>query len=873
MIGAIRHWIVFATGLLGLALLLTWLFVRADAVSPHAHYRYLASLRSLQQADVELNAAVLASRAGLLLNYDAIARHLEAIRTHVRAIDELPDFLPAPRRPALVAMAREIDELQKRKEERVDAFRRGNAVLRNSADYFPRAIEEFMRTLPPDSRPHVELGGYFRGVLDLGRDTQPRVVAELRTLTERLAVMPLPPASRRALDHLLVHGRVILERHPEIADLTREILQLPTAELNERLTRLYTAAHEDAQDIAAVYRLFLYAVALLLIVHVVWAYLRIERDQRELAAAHRALVERYEAQRATEERLRLFATVFSSATEGMTITDAANRIVAVNPAFTQITGYAEHEALGQTPALLNSGRHDRDYYRQMWAELQGTGKWRGEIWNRRKDGATYPEWLSITAVRDDAGRATHFIGIFSDITERKETEARIQHLAHHDALTGLPNRLLLDDRVEQALLKSKRSAKTTAILFLNLDRFKNINETLGHEIGDELLVQAAKRGATALRETDTLARHGGDAFIAVLPELDQPQDATLIARKLMQSFAAPYRLAGHDLTVTASIGIALGPGDGENASDLLRNAETAMYRAKQEGRNTFRYYSADMNFASLGELLLEAHLRSALDRGELLMHYQPKIDAASGALIGAEALMRWQHPEHGTIPPARFIPLAEECGLIPALGAWALHSVCRQLREWLDAGLAPVPVAVNVSAAQFAQQDVPATVAAALAASALPAELLELELTESLLMHDTELTAAALDKLNGMGVRMSIDDFGTGYSSLSYLRRFPVQTLKIDRAFVKDIDASGEPVKLAAAIIALAHGMNLRVVAEGVETEAQRDYLAGHGCDEFQGFLFAQPLPVDDFAGRLADPCARGLSPSPGAAGRIFNGN
>ena len=873
MMRAVRHWLVFAAGLFGLALLLTWLFLRADAVSPYAHYRYLASLRSLQQADVELNAAVLASRAGLLLNYDAIARHLEAIRAHVRAIEELPDFVPAERRAALRAEAREIAALQERKAERVDAFRRGNAVLRNSADYFPRAVEEFLRTLPPTARPHIDFGGYFRGVLDIGRDTQPRVVAELRALGTRLAAMPLPPASRQALDHLLVHGGVILERHPEIAALTRDILQLPTAERNERLTRLYTAAHESAQEIAAVYRLFLYAVALLLIAYVVWAYLRIERDQRELEKTHRALIERYEAQRAAEERLRLYATVFSSATEGMTITDAANRIVAVNPAFTQITGYAEHEALGQTPALLNSGRHDRDYYRQMWAELESTGKWRGEIWNRRKDGATYPEWLSITAVRDDAGRTTHFIGIFSDITERKETEARLQHLAHHDALTGLPNRLLLDDRVEQALLKSKRSAKITAILFLDIDRFKNINETLGHEIGDELLVQAAKRGTAALRETDTLARHGGDAFIAVLPELDQPQDATLIARKLMQALAPPYRLAGHDLTVTASIGIALSPGDGESATDLLRNAEAAMYRAKQEGRNTFRYYSADMNFASLGELLLEAHLRSALDRGELLMHYQPKIDAASGALIGAEALMRWNHPEHGTIPPARFIPLAEECGLIPALGEWALFAVCRQQREWLDAGFTPVPVAVNVSAAQFAQQDVPATVAAALAASELPAELLELELTESLLMHDTDLTAAALDTLNGMGVRMSIDDFGTGYSSLSYLRRFPVQALKIDRAFVNDIDACGEPVKLAAAIIALAHGMSLRVVAEGVETDVQRDYLVSHGCDEFQGFLFDQPLPAGDFVARLAAPRARGLSPSPGAAGRIRNGN
>jgi diguanylate cyclase (GGDEF)-like protein/PAS domain S-box-containing protein len=852
MTHTMRRRVAFAAGLIALTLLLTWLFLRADAVSPHAHYRYLASLRSLQQADVELNAAVLASRAGLLQNYDSVARHLDAIRGLTRAIAELPEFLAADRRAPLLAKAREITAIHQRKADLIDGFRRGNAVLRNSADYFPRAVDEFLGHLPPDSRPHVDYGGYFRGVLNLGRGTDPQLVAELRAKTERLAALPLPPAQRAALDHLLVHGRVIIERHPEVDNLTRAILQLPTAERHEELTRLYADAHGRAQDAAAFFRLLLYAVALLLVAYVVWAYLRIERDRSELVRTHQALVERYEAQRRAEERLRLFATVFSNATEGMTITDAANRIVAVNPAFSEITGYAEHEALGQTPALLNSGRHDHDYYRQMWAELDSSGKWRGEIWNRRKDGAIYPEWLSISAVRDDGGRTTHFIGIFSDITERKETERRIQHLAHHDALTGLPNRLLLDDRVEQALLKSKRAGTITALLFLDIDRFKNINETLGHEIGDELLVQAGKRGAEALRETDTLARHGGDAFVAVLPELEQPQDASLIARKLMQAFARPYRLAGHELTVTASIGIALAPEDGDNASNLLRNAETAMYRAKEEGRNTFRYYSADMNFASLGELLLEAHLRSALDRGELLMHYQPKVDASSGALIGAEALMRWQHPEHGMIQPGRFITLAEECGLIAPMGEWALHAVCRQLREWLDAGLDPVPVAVNVSAQQFVQQDVAAVVAGALAAHRIPPELLELEMTESLLMKNAEHTAAVLGTLRGMKIRMAIDDFGTGYSSLSYLKKFPVQTLKIDRSFVMDIDTRGESVKLAAAIIALAHGMELGVVAEGVETEAQRDYLVSHGCDQFQGFLFDRPLPAEEFARRLA---------------------
>lgn len=835
------------------ALLLTGLFLRADAISPQAHYSYLSHLRSLAQADVELNAAVLASRTGLLLNYDVHARSIAEIGSQARAIAALPDYVTAAQRAALLDEVQEIAAIHQRKANLVDAFRRNNSVLRNSADYFPRAVEAFEALpLPPNARPYGDYDRYIQGVLNLARDAAPQRIAELRASQARLAALPLPPAARQALDRLLTHGRIILERQPEVDRLARAILELPTDERVERLTRLYNAAHESAQKTASVYRTLLYAVALLLAALILWAFLRIERNRRDLAQAHRDLNERYAAQRAAEARLRLYATVFSSASEGITITDAATHIVAVNPAFSEITGYAEQEVIGKTPALLSSGRQSRDFYRQMWIELDSLGMWRGEIWNRRKDGAIYLEWLSISAVRDDAGRTTHYIGIFSDITERKESEQRFQHLIQHDALTGLPNRLLLFDRIGQALLQSKRTGTITALLFLGIDRFKNINDTFGHEIGDELLMQVSKRCAATLHETDTLARHGGDAFVAVLPELKQAHDATLIAHKLKQACSLPYQLAGHELTVTASIGIALAPQDGEDASTLLRNAEAAMYRAKQEGRDTSRFYKTGMNFASLSELLLETNLRTALDRGELLLYYQPKVDAASGALIGAEALMRWQRPEHGMILPSRFIALAEECGLIASLGEWALREVCRQQRVWLDAGLRAVPVAVNVSAPQFAHQDVAAVVASALATHDIPPELLELEMTESLLMKNAEHTVAVLNLLHDMKIRIAIDDFGTGYSSLSYLKKFPVHALKIDRVFVKDIDADGESVKLAAAIIALAHSMALHVVAEGVETEAQRDYLAAHGCDQFQGFLFDRPLPAEEFAQRLA---------------------
>jgi diguanylate cyclase (GGDEF)-like protein len=424
-------------------------------------------------------------------------------------------------------------------------------------------------------------------------------------------------------------------------------------------------------------------------------------------------------------------------------------------------------------------------------------------------------------------------------------------MAHHDVLTGLPNRLLLEDRVSQAMLKSKRSSRPMALIFIDLDRFKNINDTLGHDVGDQLLVQAAQRGLSVLRDTDTLSRQGGDEFVVVLPELEHRQDAMHVARKILAALCQPYLLAGHELTVSGSAGIALYPDDGQTVSELLRKADAAMYRAKEEGRNTFRFFSSEINTASLGELLLENDLYGALERGELVMYYQPKVDAISGELVGAEALMRWNHHERGLVPPTVFIPMAEENGMINIFGEWAIRTVCAQQRAWLDAGLAAVPVAVNISAHQFAH-DLPQIVARALAEFALPASMLELELTESLLMRNASRATLVLENLRRMQINVAIDDFGTGYSSLSYLKQFPVQVLKIDRSFVCEIDEDGEQVRLASAIIAMAHQLDLAVVAEGVETECQRDYLRQHGCDQFQGYLFGKPQPAAELGRLLA---------------------
>ncbi|MDR2838377.1 MAG: EAL domain-containing protein [Azonexus sp.] len=842
--------LVRAGGIILLIALLGVLFIRAEPISSKSHYAYLESLYRVQRTDAKLSAAVLASYSRLLHNYDLLARYLADIRTEEATLRNIPDGLPQTTRETLQFLVEQLMESQRDKERDINLFERGNSVLRNSQTHFPEAAEAVMRQT---SRQLPELRHFLHNIMALStgipvtdRESLKRQLSELRRLHPQ-------GGKDQSIYYLLAHAEQIIERQPEVDILVKSILDPTSRTLLDDVLRVYTDGYEETQRLASSYRLVLYFVTLLLVAYALYALYRFERDRRQLATAHDELADRYAAQQAAERQLRLYATVFTHAAEGMAITDTQSRIIAVNPAFKAITGYAAEEVIGQTPAVLQSGQQGGDFYRAMWTDLLTHGHWQGEIFNRHKSGHIVPEWLSITAVPDNQGATAHYVGIFTDISERKESEERIRHMAHHDVLTGLPNRLLLEDRATQAIRQSKRHGKLLALVFIDLDRFKNINDTLGHEIGDQLLIQAAQRGLGVLRESDTLSRQGGDEFVVILPELERPEDAVLAVKKLLLALSRPYQLAGHELTVTGSAGIALYPDHGHDVSELLRKADAAMYQAKAEGRNTWCLFSADVGRTSLGELVLENDLYGAMERGELLMYYQPKIDTASGKLAGMEALMRWRHPERGMVSPGTFIPIAEANGLIKNFDTWALHAVCAQQRAWLDAGLTAVPVAVNLSAQQFADHNLPQLVADTLAAYRLPARLIELELTESLLMKNAGRAADVLEKLNQLDIRVAIDDFGTGYSSLSYLKQFPVQVLKIDRSFVRGIDEDGEPVKLAAAIIAMAHELNLEVVAEGVEKEYQRDYLSRHGCDLLQGYLFGHPQPAADLVPLLAD--------------------
>lgn len=547
------------------------------------------------------------------------------------------------------------------------------------------------------------------------------------------------------------------------------------------------------------------------------------------------------AQKRLEREYRLAASVFDNAAEAITITDDTPVILKVNQAFTDITGYRPDEVIGKNPSVLSSGRQDKSFYRNMWARLTEEGYWFGEITNRRKNGEDYPEWLSISAVRNEHGAAANYIGIFTDISQAKNAEAKIERLSLYDALTELPNRTLFVDRLRQAMTVSDRRHKAVGVLLIGLDGIRHINDTLGYEVGDQMLRAVGQRLQTVLRTSDTVARYMSDQFIVLLSDLLDVPDAGIVASNIIQSFALPFVLHGKDLTMGASIGISVFPRDGEDPAALIRGADVAMHHAKREGRNLYQFFSADLEHGTLERLMLESSLRLALGRQEFVLQYQPQVDATTSNIVGVEALIRWHHPEMGVISPIRFIPLAEETGQIIAIGDWVLGTACHQAKAWLDAGHS-LPVSVNLSARQFRQRDIVERVEIALAECQLPPELLELELTESMVMHDPERAVIALRRLRDMGVKVSIDDFGTGYSSLSYLKRFEIDKLKIDRSFVSDIPQDANDMAIAGAVIALGKSLKLRVVAEGVETLGQLDFLREQGCHDIQGFYFSRPV-------------------------------
>ncbi|UCV18620.1 EAL domain-containing protein [Ferribacterium limneticum] len=589
--------------------------------------------------------------------------------------------------------------------------------------------------------------------------------------------------------------------------------------------------------------------------HWVWMEARgriLRRDAQGKAALVLGTMADISRRKTADAEQRLSSVVFTGISDGVCITDANSEILLTNQAFSKVTGYSSSEALGKNPRILRSGVHGPEFYRDMWEAINRHGNWQGEITNRRKDGELVTEWLNISAVRDRRGNLTNYVGVFSDLSERHAAAERIQYLSSFDPLTNLPNRSLFADRLGQALISAHRFNRETAVLLLDLDRFRFINDTLGPPVGDAILIEVARRLNLQVRDGDTIGRRSGNEFGFVMANLSHERDTIALAQRMLDAIAVPFEVGEHTIAITACIGVAVAPRNGNDVDALMKCADAALLRTKKSGQNTFRFYSPEMDADAARRLGLEAALRQALQRNELTVYYQPQISLDSGNMIGMEALLRWNNPAFGSISPAEFIPIAEETGLILPIGEWVLRTACLQTRQWLDLGLANLRIAVNLSSRQFRQANLPGLVSQCLAETGLPAGALELEITESALIDDIDEAIAQCRSLKTLGIKISLDDFGTGYSSLAYISRLPFDKIKIDQSFVRDITENPVNAAIASAAIVMARSLNLSVLAEGVETEAQASFLRSRRCDAMQGYLFSRPLPAAEFEQLLA---------------------
>jgi len=833
-----RQLILFGVAAVGLV----FLFIKAQPVDFVMHNSFTSDLRELQSRDTELGEAVLQHHYQLFHNYDAV----NAIMQRMRALSAaLPQYQENGSLPDTPEVMRELSMLQRQVEQKATAleeFKSGNAVTKNAFIYLPRMVNLVQAKLhKTDTLQSEKFEHLLRNALLMTTNQNDHVRETLKQdIAEIGQIIPGLPGHIQASAELAVrHAKSILKYENGMPNLLAQLASPGKNHVGAGLEQLYLDQYQVQQRTATNYRLLLFLAAMLMLGSAINIYYRMrERGQQ----------------------LRIAAAAFETH-EGIMIFDPDRRILRVNGAFTRLTGYSAEEVIGQFPDLLKSGQHDDKFFRDRWETLHREKYWQGEIWNRHKDGKIYPVWLTTTAVSDEEGQVTHYVSVFTDITLRKEAEEQIHQLAFYDSLTKLPNRRLLMDRLNHSMASGVRSGEHGVILFIDLDNFKTLNDTKGHDVGDLLLVEVSQRLQACVRAGDTVARLGGDEFVVMLGSLSEEAEqaiahAKVAGENIRESLSQPFLLRDFEYFSSCSIGISLFRAHDVSVDDLLKRADTAMYEAKAAGRNTLRFFDPDMQAALEARVILESDLRDAITEQQFHLLYQVQMNADSQP-VGAEALLRWMHPMRGEILPSEFIPMAEKNGLILPIGQWVLETACAQIKAWAANPLTDqLQLAINVSARQFHQPDFVAQVRVAVLMAGADPTRLKIELTESVVLDDINEAIAKMHELKEFGVRFSMDDFGTGYSSLAYLTQLPLDQLKIDQSFVRNIGTKSTDAVIVQTIIGMANILGMEVIAEGVETEAQRAFLEHAGCMAYQGHLFSMPVPSAEFGKVLL----RGLS-------------
>jgi len=826
-------------------LLLSWLFVKSESVSESVHINYVNQLENLRELDSEIDGEVFANYMNFTGNYDVLANNASQTLVISQLVKQLPEYLPVKEQQKLMPKIVALNDAFKEKAVQIDLYKRNNAIFKNSLNFFKKSSENFLYTSKNKDLLNI-LSEYIRLTMYFINKPESSIIDDILLLNTQLDEMQLNDNERNIITNIQMHGKVLQKYRQKIEIQTKKIIHLPSEVQQEEFMNSYIKSYAEVFAIAQRYQQVLFIYSLLLSLYLAYVFVRLNKARKIITKSHQELTVRYQEQIKIEKKLLLHDIAFSNVSEAIALTDAKGNIIDINPAFSKITGYTREEAIGHNPRVLKSGRHDAAFYKTMWDSILGKDKWRGEIWNRKKNGEVYPEILSITAIRSDDNEITNFVAVFSDISHLKLQEERLAHLAFYDELTKLPNRALFTDRLNHAMAQVQRSNTFMAVCFLDLDGFKFINDTYGHDVGNHCLIEMTSRLKSILREGDTVARIGGDEFVLLLVDLKEEEEYKFALNRLLKVISQPLKVDKNTVKVTASIGVTLYPHDNQDADTLLRNADQAMYQAKQEGKNRYNLFDPKHNLIAFEQNKKIASLIEAFERNEFVLHFQPKVEFDTGKVVGAEALIRWQHPEIGIIPPNKFLPLIENHRLIVDIGHWVLTQALSQLSAWQEQGL-NIQVSVNVAGLQLQDSHFVENLEKLIAKypSVNPKQL-ELEVLETTALEDIVNISHIIEECHQIGVTMALDDFGTGYSSLTYLKQLPAKTLKIDMSFIRDMLDNPGSLAIVHGILGLTTAFQKQSVAEGVETIDHGVVLMKLGCQFAQGYAISKPLPAEE---------------------------